>query len=142
VNPDGSVFIERLQPIEPKPKRNNLKEIWSPMAPFSLSQLKSELVRIGVLEPNNFLNLSGKDVRGLYRFLEGSWAVEGGLDMVTVYQCFAGSFKLRFKGATSLQRIRDYPNNWADQLALAEYVFASATNASLDNNTLNTNKEI
>lgn len=117
-------------------KRNSLNDVWKQDAPFTLDQLRSELVRIGVLQ-NNYLNLSGKDVRGLYRYLESCNAVES-LDMVTVYRCFAGSFELHFKGATSLQRIKDYPNTLADQLALLR----SDTNAIPDNDITNRSFEI
>jgi hypothetical protein len=138
VNPDGSALLEGLRVVVHKPKPNNLLDIWKKDAPFTLEKLRSELSRIGVLHNNNYLKLSGKGVRSLYRFLEKCGVVEAEMDMTDVYRCFAGSFKLRFKGVTSLQRIMDLDYPWGDNLALLR----PDSNAISDSDTIKVNNEI
>jgi hypothetical protein len=102
-NDDGSLSIN----LKMIPSEETLQKIWNPDSVLTFEDLHGELLRSGCLDKNNILNLTGKEIRSLYRFLERFNIIQPGLDMTAVYRYFAGTFQLNCKGAQSLQRLKD-----------------------------------
>lgn len=113
VLPDGNIKVIR----RPHPQPRTLRDIWNNDGPLPYDYFIGELERNGIIDKDNRLYLSGKQIRFLYRFLEQNKIVMSGSDMVDVYHHFAGTFKLKCKNAGSLQRIKDTPQEiakWQD----------------------------
>lgn len=132
---DGSFIFENLvlNPVEVKkiqPPRT-LKEAWNHDAGLNFQTFRSELTRHGVLSGND-LKLTARQVRACYKFLESAGILPA-MGMTEVYACFAGSFKLKFSGARSLQSIPDHDGDQDFWKGLFSF-FVSLTNEISDNN--------
>ena len=108
---DGRELVIKIRPKKESlqiQRPDNLEQVWMADSDLSFERFKSELIRIGYLsEHDNKLNLTGKQLRALYKFLAGNHIIKPCEDMKEVYKVFAGSFTLKFNSESSLWRIAD-----------------------------------
>jgi hypothetical protein len=112
---DGEIVFLNILSAIPKEqlpqKLDSLRDIWLEGSPLTYDFFIEELKRHNIINGCE-LRLKARHVKGCYLFLSESNIVKRDLDMVSVYRSFAGTFKLKFSGARSLQAI---PNMDSDQ---------------------------